>query len=362
MTLTVKPFTQITADMIAHARAINASVTDYNIGSVARMLMEAPAVEIDALYEAFIAGLLEAIPTAIFVGFDFDALDAQAASGYVTFTIEEEPASPVTIPSGTLCRDPTVTTLYATQEDAVLSSLTAVVRVAATTTGVSTNAVAGAVTAYTPIIDDVTVSNPSAILGGAEEETDDEQRQRFARYIQSLARGTVASLEYAAIATTTISNEGLIMERCTKALVTETPGHVNLYVYSGLGTPSDTLIDAIEQVIEGYIDPDTEQRIPGYRPAGMRVDVLAFTEVEIDIDIDVYATEGDQTDALKALIEDAIVARLAETTTELRPADIISTVVSFTEVSGVTLHDPTSVVTITPGTLLVLGTLTLTWA
>ena len=362
MSLTVKPFTQITADMIAHARAINADITDYNIGSVARMLLEAPAVEIDALYEAYIAGLLEAIPTAIFVGFSFDALPARAASGYVVFTRSSVPDSPVTIPAGTVCRDPTVATQYATQAACTISSLTAVAQIAATTAGATTNAVSGAITAYSPAVENVTVSNPSSIFGGADSESADEQRQRFARYIQSLARGTVASLEYAALSVATFSNEGLVMERCTKSLVAETPGHVQLYVYSGSGTPSQDLIDAITDAIEGYTDEETGQRIPGYRPAGMRVDVLPFVETAINITIDVYAAVGDQTQTLSDSIEDAIVARLATTTVELRPADIISAVVALPEVDGVTLHTPTATVTIDDGNLLVLGVLTLTWA
>ena len=88
----IKDFNNIVQDMILTARAHTERVTDYNIGSVARTLLEAPGLEIDALYQAMYYGLLDAIPIAIYEGFGFSALPAMAASGYVVFTLNP-PAS-----------------------------------------------------------------------------------------------------------------------------------------------------------------------------------------------------------------------------------------------------------------------------
>ena len=174
-----KPSLTIIGDMIAYARAVNRDITDYNVGSVARTLLEAPAIEIDALYQAYIAGLLDGIPTAIYQGFGFPALGATAASGYVTFSTAEVPAEPIPVPAGTTVRDPLGIVTYETQTSASISSLSATVAIAATVAGSAGNAIAGALTAYSPAISGVTVTNTAPILGGSETETDEERRLRF---------------------------------------------------------------------------------------------------------------------------------------------------------------------------------------
>ncbi len=84
-----KDFLTLIDGMILTARAHTERVTDYNVGSVARTLLEAPGLELDALYQAMTLNLLDAIPVAIYQGFSFTALPAMAAAGFVTFTLGE---------------------------------------------------------------------------------------------------------------------------------------------------------------------------------------------------------------------------------------------------------------------------------
>lgn len=363
-TFTAKPFLAIVTDMIAYARAVNRDVTDYNVGSVARTLLEAPAIEIDALYQAYIAGLLDGIPTAIYQGFGFAALGAQAASGYVTFTAAEVPGEPLTVQAGTVVRDPLGTVTYATQASASITSLTATVLIAATVAGSAGNAIAGALTAYSPSIYGVTVTNAEPVLGGSEAETAEDRRQRFARYIKSLARGTIASLEYAAYLGEVRSAGGLTMERVRNVTVEETAGRVNLYIHNGTGGTSQALVDAVTGIVEGEWDSANERWTPGYRPAGMRVDVHAMQEQAVDIAIEITADAGLRTTAFIAGIEAALGAAVRDGQRDgtLRPIELVNAALPLAGVDGATLISPTVAPTIPANTMLMPGTITITWA
>lgn len=361
-----KDFLGIIADMIAHARATSNQLTDFNVGSVARTLLESSAVELDELYQMMYVGLLQSIPTAIYEGFSFAQLPAQAARGYVTFTLAAPMEAATTIPALTVVRNPLYGTTYETQGDVVIPAgqTTGSVAVAATTTGAATNAIAGSLTSYLPVVSNVSVSNPERISGGADDETAEERRQRFARYIKTLARGTIASLEYAALQATVLSAGGLIMERVRQCAVEETAGHVNLYVFNGSGSTSDDLVAAVGTLIEGYYDDDTGRWVAGYRPAGMRVDVVKMTEVPLAVSIEVEAPTSwrgatFETD-IAAAVETVIAGQRSHPT--LRPIEIVNAVLGVSGVDGCTILSPTTTVAIQPDSVLVPGAVTISWA
>ena len=76
----IKDFSSIVEDMILTARAHTDRITDYNIGSVARTVLEAAGLELDALYQAMYFNLLDAIPIAIYEGFAFPSLPARSVA------------------------------------------------------------------------------------------------------------------------------------------------------------------------------------------------------------------------------------------------------------------------------------------
>ena len=49
MPFQIKDFASITAGMLNHARSVTSKITDFQPGSVARTIMEAPAVEVEEL-------------------------------------------------------------------------------------------------------------------------------------------------------------------------------------------------------------------------------------------------------------------------------------------------------------------------
>lgn len=86
MAFQIKDFVSIAASMINHMRGTQNKVTDFQPGSVARTLVEGPAVEIEELYLQMFIGLREAIPIATFQSFGFDKLPASYGSGYVSIS------------------------------------------------------------------------------------------------------------------------------------------------------------------------------------------------------------------------------------------------------------------------------------
>jgi hypothetical protein len=360
-----KDFLSLIDGMILTARAPTERVTDYNAGSVARTLLEAPGLEVDALYQAMVLNLLDAIPVAIYQGFSFTALPAMAAAGFVVFTLAAPVLTVTTIPAGTVLRAPGLLTSYQTQADGVIAigATTVTVAIACTETGAIGNALTNTVIASEAAINDLTLTNPEPISGGRGMETADERRLRFIRYIQSLARGTVASLDYIARMGQVTALNGLVMERAERVAIEETPGHVNCWVYNGRGNTSAALLADISGEIEGYWDELTQQFIPGYRPAGMRVDVHAMIEqpVNVQMELDVAATY--RTSTLVTQASDAIKATilLEEALGLLRPAELINSVLLLPHIDGARLIAPTQSLPVAANRALVPGVITITW-
>ena len=358
-------FLSLIDGMILTARAHTERITDYNVGSVARTLLEAPALELDALYQAMVLNLRDAIPIAIYQGFGFDALPAVAASGFVTFTLATAALTVTTIPAGTVLRAPGLLTSYQTQADGVIAAgATAMtVAVACTETGEIGNALTNTLIASDAGIADLTVTNLEPISGGRGPETENERRLRFIRYIQSLARGTVASLEYIARMGQLTALNGLVMEQVERVSIEETPGHVNVWIYNGRGDTSESLLAEVSRKIEGYWDEPTRQWISGYRPAGMRVDVHAMVEQPVNVAMELDVASAYRTSDLLNQAATAISATilLEEAAGLLRPAELINSVLLLPYVDGARLISPTQSVMVAINSALVPGTITVTW-
>lgn len=362
----IKDFLRVVDAMIEHARAATGKITDYNVGGVARSLLESAALELDDFYQALYYGLQEAIPTAIYRGFDFELLPAVAAAGQVEFSVATAAVAEITIPLGTsLVSDLGIE--YVTDAEGVIGvgETSVLVPVSATRVGSVGNTGPGTINTFVNFTTaGLSVTNPNSITGGRDVETEDERAARFIAFVASLARGTVASLQYAAESVLLYSpTTGLLIERAERVNVEETTGHVNVWVHNGRGETSETLVDAIAEVIEGYYDNAQGRFVAGYRPAGMLVDVQAMNEVETDVTMSVTALAADRTAGnlaqVKATIETIILA--AEADDGLVPSRIINAVLVLPFVRGATLVSPTEVVPVSPDTALVPGTVTVTW-
>lgn len=292
MAFQIKDFASIVAAQINHARAVTTKITDFQPGSVARTIMEAPAVEIEELYLQMFLGLRDAIPVATFLSFGFEKLPAAVAHGWVSISHEPAPTASFLIASGTAftASDGRV---YTSTAEVTWPSGDNVVRVpvAFSSPGLAGNIAGGMITSSDGFGDGYTISN-SGIETGRDIETDAEREARFADFIASLSRGTVVACLYAARQSVVLDQDGNRYEYVVRAGIDEQPGHVRIYIYSSRGAASMALVSDGQKRIDGWRDAATGAVTPGYRAAGVRVDVLAMIERAVTLSISVEMFPG----------------------------------------------------------------------
>lgn len=292
MAFQLKAFVDIVLGEINQARATTTKITDFQVGSVFRTLLEAPAVEIEELYHQYFIGLREAIPVATFRSFKFNQLPSTLARGYVSVSAEFPRTADLLIPAGTN---------FSTSSGAQYASTTDVtwkagdtfvlVLVEAPGAGITGNVAAGAITQSTFFGDaPVTISN-QAITTGRDIESDPEREARFADFIASLSRGTVSAVVAGAKQGAVIDDNGIQAEYVTRTGVTETPGRMRVYLYSSRGTPSAQLLADSQKIVDGYRTEDNVI-VPGYRAGGVEVLVSALAERSVPLSITVTMQTG----------------------------------------------------------------------
>lgn len=358
----IKDFVSIAASMMNHARSTTVKATDWLPGSVARTIIEAPAVEIEEFYLQMFLGLREAIPVAVFKSFNFEPLPEAYARGFASVSIEAAPAEPITIPSGTVFTTSDERS-YTSTVQVIWQAGAATVRVPiiASSPGLAFNAAEGVITASPFFNSDYVVSN-SRIESGRDVETDPEREARFAEFIASLSRGTVDACRYGVSLAAIYDEEGGREEYITRIGIDETPGFVRIYLYSSGGVASDEILAVAQRTLNGYRDEETGEIVPGYRSAGVRVDALAMVETVVPFSASVRMLPGRAlTSAVRQSLEDAYATVLAKA----EPDSVLYVGTIETEllgVDGVQSIIPTvsSNIVCGPSQVLVPGTLTLT--
>lgn len=292
MPFQIKDFASIVAAQINHARSVTTKLTDFQPGSVARTLMEAPAVEVEELYLQMMLGLRDAIPVATFLSFGFERLPASYAAGYVSVSASVAPSASFTVASGTVFTAADGRQYVSTDDVEWVAGVSIVrIPVRATTLGVGGNVASGVITASDAFGAGYTVSN-STIDTGRDIETDAEREARFAEFIESVSRGTVVACLYGARQARVLDANGNIFEYVTRAGINEQPGYVRIYVYSNLGVPSAALLSNGQLILDGTRDDAAGTITPGYRSAGVRVEVLPMVERAINLAVNVQMFPG----------------------------------------------------------------------
>lgn len=321
MAFQIKDFRSIVASMINHARSVTHKITDWNVGSVARTLVEAPAIEIDELYQQMFIGLKEAIPVAIYSSFDFARREAVAASGMVRVSVAP-PSADLLIPAGTRFSVVGAATTYASVFDTTVVAAASFVDVfvAADVAGVAGNLDLGETFSLQPQPDGfASATNQAAFVNGAEQETDEQRKVRFAAFIASLNRGTNAALEYG-LRTARLTNAYGVTTESVQAVSVVEPyvddanqpiAWVKCYIHNGVNGASAGLLAHAHEVVHGYYD-DNGQAVPGWKAAGVKVDVLAATEKPVAVTAVLTALPGYASADLIAAVTESVSAYLQE--------------------------------------------------
>ncbi len=287
MAFQIKSFVSIVASMVNYARATTTLFSDYNPGSKARTMLEAPALEMEELYQQMANGLIEAIPTSVYLTFNFQLLPATVATFPMQVALVGNPAAQ-TISAGTLFTRADQGGAYLSVADVPVAANqgSVSVLVASAAPGAAGNCPAGMTFAVSPGPNGFT--SATAVAGGSngtDLETEAGRFMRFTAYIQTLARGTVAALSYALSTVQITDAGGGITERVALQSIiepwvldnTQPVGLVNCFIHNGTGGTSAALVALALQTIQGSYNA-AGVGIVGYKAAGVQVTVAAATE------------------------------------------------------------------------------------
>lgn len=331
MAFQIKDFVSIVASMLNFSKSTQTKLTDFNVGSVARTMLEAPAVEIEELYQQMFYGLKDAIPVAIYNSFDFERLPAAPAAGTVRVTVTPSatasfvPANSLFTPGGGY------STTFVSKSDVVIPADASYVdvRVEASTPGAGGNVAAGTSFTLQPALAPfVSASALASFFNGTDEETDAQRKTRFAAYIASLNRGTNAALRYGISTSAVRDGAGFITERVQYMNIIEPwiadplqpISLVNCYIHNGVDGASTALINEVTQTLYGYTEADGTI-VPGWKAAGVKVVVYAATSKLINVTASVTIASG----YVAATVLDEVEARIADYITALAiDADVLS--------------------------------------
>lgn len=293
MAFQIRDFVSITASMINHLRAVAIGLTDFNVGAVVRTMLEAVGQELDQFYQDMFNGVKDAIPVATYQSFNFDKLQPAAAAGQVRVTVTAS-GQDVTITAGAVLTPTSGGVSYTAQSTYTIPAGQTHVDVAvvANTVGTVGNQPVGTAFAVTPAVANfVSASNLALINTGRDLETDDEQKQRFNAYISTLSRATNDAIIYGAKTAALYDANGVEIERArcvslVEPYLTDSSqpiSLINVYVHNGEGSTSSTLVNRVDTVLRGYVDPATGLKVPGWKAAGVKLVTAAATEVTVAI-------------------------------------------------------------------------------
>lgn len=360
--------------MINHAKAVQGRLTDFNVGSVARTLLEAPAIEIEELYQQMWNGLQESIPVAVFNSFGFSPLNARSATGLVRVYLTSS-SSTTFVPGGTVFATTDAANIrFASVADVTIPANTTEydIKVVAAAPGAAGNISIGtALTMTPPISGFVSAEAVNGFIDGADAETLLERKERFIEFVTTLARGTSAALRYGATTAKIYDSAGFVVEEVTGSAVVEPwltdnalpPGLVYLYIYNGSNGASNSLITEVSKVIDGYYT-STGTPVPGWKAAGVKVVVSAATLVLVNVTGTVTVADGHVVADVVAAVHDAVALYIANLNIgdDVVQAEIVAAGMNVDGVINFRVTAPTSDTVIAVNAKAVAGTLNITAA
>ena len=292
----VQGFTTLVQSMAAAVQSWASVDIDLTVGSVVRALLEAQA-GVTLWLEGLVLQVMTMMRLSTSVGADVDSfladweftrVGAVAATCNTVVFSRFTATNAATVPAGSSClttdgtqsfiviADPGQSTWNAGQNAYVIpaSTSSATVTAQAVTPGAAGNVSANSITLLTSNIVGVdTVNNIGAASGGINGESDAAARARFALYIQSLARSTVAAIEYGV----TSIQPGLDVNIVQNYTYPGNPGGIwspgSLFVVldDGTGIPPSSLITAAQNVVNAYRAATVQYYV--YAPSVLPVNV-----------------------------------------------------------------------------------------
>ncbi len=353
---TVKSFDQIVSDMVAWIVANSPNITDMTPGSVIRSFCEGSALGIEEVYVATYLGFRRYLSNVQETVFDFPRKYGSKSSVAVVFSRPSSGAE-VTILAGTRVITASglrfLTNSEVTVANGVLSS--ASVLVTAEKNGAAYNVSSSAINSIEDAIAEGidTVTNALAATGGVDGESDISFKNRFQSYIEGLGRTNLSGLRAGALGV-----EGITSASVVELFPPVAGVNVNLYVDDGTsGGVSTALVAEVQSVING----DGTQENPGYRAAGVNVQVVKPGIVTQNVSATLSILSGVDTEQLKTDVINA----LTEYVNTLGVGkniifnELVSAIMRVFGVTDVAISTPAGNVTVAATQVGRLGTITL---
>ena len=304
MQLSVQNFSTLVNGMAATVQGACSSLIDLTVGSVLRAILEASA-SVALWLQYLLLQVLTMTRLATSIGTDADSwvqdfgmtrLPATLAVGQVVMSSFNPTSQAATIPNGA-----TVRTSDGSQSFAVIGGPytrsvgmpTVTVTVEAVVGGPGGNVQAGTISLLGTAISGIdTVSNPNAFGGGTAAETDTALRLRFVTYINTRSQATEQAIGYA-IASVQQGLTYSIQENVAPD-GTAAPGHVNIIVDDGSGTPPASLLAAVAAAIDLV------------RPVGTVISVNPPTLLTATVDLVISVDASEAASVAQATVQMAL--------------------------------------------------------
>jgi uncharacterized phage protein gp47/JayE len=245
-------------------------VNDFSVGSAMRAIYEAFSIELEQFYILTRENILEAIEDGVYSSFGFIRKSAQKGYGNVQLTFNNALQTAMVIPRGSkfTCSQSVYPQVFETLTDYLVpqGSTTVQIQVFCTLPGTYGNVPANVINnVQTPLLNVRTITNPSSIQTGQDEEPINEMRARFQSYIKSISKATVPAIEYGVRSVSEVAG----------VYIDEQTGLITVYAHDRNGDLPNNVIAEINSIL------------PNYRPAGIPVNVKAVTKTLVDVTVTV---------------------------------------------------------------------------
>lgn len=250
-----KTFQDILKDLFEYVGQ-GSKVTDFNIGSALRTILEAIAAIVEEIWYAlkfFVSLFFLDTSQGEWVDRrlnDFGMERKAGSAAYGTIAIGRDSPSPISvlISAGTIFQNDTGELQFTTQADAILHIGDSTVDVTAQAADVGTtyNLASGTVLKQSGIaVSGIEWAKIKLMGGGDDIESDDDYKNRVPEYFDSLSRGTAPAIEYAAA-----NVKGV--ETVTLKENVPSKGWFTIYIDDGSGVANDTLLQTVRAVVEDF--------------------------------------------------------------------------------------------------------------
>jgi uncharacterized phage protein gp47/JayE len=260
----------------------------------------------------------------------------------------------ITIPIGT--RVKTETDLrFLTTAVGTLGLTTGDVAVEAEEVGVAYNVAANSIVV---LEDDISgaesVTNGSVASGGVDVETDYVYKSRFQAYIEGLGKANIAGLIEGALSVTGITSASVVE-------LIPPVSNVNAKLYIDDGSAAGVSASKVTEV-QAAIDGDGTESSPGYRAAGVNVEVTKPGVVTQDATLSVTAVTGVDAEQLEIDVETALTdyVNTLGVGDDIIYNELVAAVMGVFGVEDCTFTAPTSNVSVSATQVGRLGTVTVT--